>query len=240
MVPSRPYTRIAWRRASKRVSNSVPIVVLVLCCAFFVSVFSQTPPAKPVTSAPQADARAPLNADTLALEWIHRVNALGDWSAESEIKPAAPAGRGRGGPVGENMPLPTDPRALVDRFVELYDPSVLQFTGPNDRQLGSATYSGIDAVRKWAENFAHTYSEVVYRINPETVGNKTVMARVLTFQPPWGGVEAGIETTAVYTVRATHKRYFGPGAAFFRFTEGGKISRARLYLQADETVEQSK
>lgn len=214
--------------------------LLVLCCACVVSAFSQTPPAKPETPASRADAVPPLNAEKLAIEWIRRVNALGDWSPRSEVKPAAPAGQRRGGPVGENIPLPTDPRELVDRFVELYDPSVLQFTGPNDRQLGSATYSGIDAVRTWAENFAHTYSEVVYRINPETVGNKTVMARVLTFQPPWGGLEVGIETTAVYTVRATHKRYFGPGAAFFRFTEGGKISRARLYMQADETVEQSK
>jgi hypothetical protein len=236
MVCSRFYTRCAWRR----VSNNLPLLVSVLCCLFFVPAFSQAPSVKPEASVPQAGAKAALNAEKLALEWIRRVNALGNWNPAPDVKPAAAAAGGRGVATGENIPLPTDPRELVDRFVELYDPGVLQFTGPNERQLGSVTYSGIDAVRTWAENFAHTYSDVVYRVNPETVGNQTVMARVLTFQPPWGGLEAGIETTAVYTVRATRKRYFGPGAAFFRFTESGKINRARLYLQADETVEQSK
>jgi SnoaL-like domain len=239
MFSNRSYTRCALRRVSN--SLLLPLLIPVLCCVFFVSVFSQAPLVKPKAPAPQPGAKSPLNADKLALEWIRRVNALGNWNPASDVRPAASPARGRGGAaVGENIPLPTDPRELVDRFVELYDPGVLQFTGPNERQLGSVTYSGIDAVRKWAETFAHTYSDVVYRINPETVGNQTVMARVLTFQPPWGGLEAGIETTAIYTVRATRKRYFGPGAVFFRFTESGKINRARLYLQADETVEQSK
>jgi hypothetical protein len=234
MVCNRFYTRCALRR------DSLPLLVPVLCCVFFVSVFGQAPSVKPEAPVPHPGVKAPLNAEKLALEWIRRMNALGNWNPASDVKPAAPAAPGRGAAVGENIPLPTDPRELVDRFVELYDPGVLQFTGPNERQLGSVTYSGIDAVRQWAANFAHTYSEVVYRINPETVGNQTVMARVLTFQPPWGGLEAAIETTAVYTLRATRKRYFGPGAAFFRFTASGKIDRARLYLQADETVEQSK
>ena len=46
-----------------------------------------------------------------------------------------------------------------------------------------------------------------------------------------------MELTAFYTMRENHKRFMAPGAAFFDFTDAGRIRRARIYLQKDETVE---
>jgi len=153
----------------------------------------------------------PKNPEALVNEWFKRLNALADWTTGS-------------------------PTAAVDRLAELYDPNVLQFTGPNENQIGPVTYSGLEGVRKWADNFAHAYSKSEFRIQVHTEHVKT--AELLhTAAPPWGGTSIAVELTAFYTMRENHKRYMAPGAAFFEFTDAGKIRRARLYLEKDETIE---
>lgn len=149
--------------------------------------------------------------EVLVNTWLKRLNALADWSTGS-------------------------PAPAVDSFAELYDPAVLQFTGPNENQLGPVTYSGLEGIRKWADNFAHEYSKSEFRIQVHTEHVKTA-GLLLTADPPWGGVSVAVELTAFYTLRENHKSFMAPGAAFFDFTEAGKIRRARIYLEKEETVE---
>src|SRR6516225_8911223 len=87
------------------------------------------------------------NPEALVNEWLKRLNALADGSS--------------GNP------------AAIDRFAELYDAQVLQFTGPNENQIGPVTYSGLEGIRKWADNFAHTYSKSEFRVQVRTEHVKT-------------------------------------------------------------------
>jgi hypothetical protein len=149
--------------------------------------------------------------DALVNEWLKRLNALADWSAGS-------------------------PSSAIDRLSELYDPNVLQFTGPNENQIGPVTYSGLEGIRKWADNFAHAYSKSEFRVQVHTEHVKTA-GLLLTAAPPWGGLAVAVELTGFYTIRESHKSFMAPAAAFFDFTETGKIRRARIYFEKDETVE---
>ncbi len=149
--------------------------------------------------------------EKLINEWLKRLNALADWTSGS-------------------------PTAAVDRMTELYDPAILLFTGPNENQIGPVTYSGLEGVRKWADDYAHAYSKSEIRIQVRTEHVKTA-GLMNTAEPPWGGLAVAVEMTAYYTMRANHKSFMTPGAAFFEFTDAGKIRRARIYLEKDETVE---
>ena len=153
-----------------------------------------------------------LNTENLVLEWLKRLNALADWDGKA------------------------DTSALVDRFMELYDPAVLQFNGPNENQMGTVTYSGSAGVRHWADWFAHTHSKSEYRIQAQTQKMKTT-GLLLAATPPWGGLGVAVEISAFYTNRESLKKFAAPGAAFFVFTPAGKINRMRLYLLEDETGE---
>ena len=68
--------------------------------------------------------------------------------------------------------------------------------------------------------------------------NGSVQAALLfhTAAGPWGGPSEGVQFAAVYTEKATGKRYVTPGAAFFQ-VDGGKIRRTRLFLASDERAE---
>jgi len=147
------------------------------------------------------------NPEALVNEWIKRLNALTD----------------------------AQPRS-VDRLAELYDEKVLQFTGPNENQIGPVTYAGLEGVRKWAENFAREYSKSEFRIQVETEHVKTT-GLLLTATPPWGGTAVAFEATAFYTMRENKKSFAAPSAVFLEFTDEGKIRRARIYLEKDETIE---
>ena len=153
------------------------------------------------------------NPEALVNEWLKRLNALPESTAD--VKPA------------------------VERIAELYDSKVLQFIGPNENQIGPVTYSGLEGVRKWAENFAHAYSKSEFRIQVQTEHVKTA-GLLLTAEPPWGGLAVAVELTAFYTVRENNKSFMAPGAVFLEFTDAGKIRRARIYLEKDETVEITK
>jgi len=160
-----------------------------------------------------SQAKTTLNPEPLVNEWLKRLNALADTTG--------------------------DPTPAVDRFAELYDPAVLQFTGPNENQLGPVTYSGIEGIRKWADNFARTYSKSEIRIQVHTEKVKTA-GLLHVIEPPWGGLSVSVELTAFYTMRENHKAFAAPGAVFLEFSEAGKIRRARIYLEKDETLEITK
>lgn len=160
----------------------------------------------------QETPKPPPNAEGLVLNWLKQLNAMADWDGKGDIKP------------------------FIDRFMELYDPGILQFTGPNENQIGSVTYTGFEGVRHWAEWFARTHSKSEYRIQWQTQQMKTT-GLVLAAAPPWGGQGLAVEITAFYTIRQGLRKFAAPGAVFFVFTPEGKINRMRLYLLKDEMVE---
>jgi hypothetical protein len=160
-----------------------------------------------------AQPKTVLNPEALVNDWLKRLNALADSTGDTSN--------------------------AVDRFAELYDPAVLQFTGPNENQLGPVTYSGIEGIRKWADNFAKTYSKSEVRIQVHTEKVKTAGLLHVT-EPPWGGLSVSVELTAFYTMRENNKGFMTPGAAFLEFSEAGKVRRARIYLEKDETLEITK
>jgi len=166
----------------------------------------------PVMPAQEGVAKPSLDGEKTVLEWLKRLNALADWDGKA------------------------DPKPLIDKFAEMYDPKVLFFTGPNENQLGPVTYAGMEGIRHWAEWFARTHSKSEYRIQAQTQQMKTATI-VLSAEPPWGGNALAVEITAFYTIRQSQKKFAAPGAVFFVFTPEGKINRTRLYLLKDELVE---
>jgi hypothetical protein len=74
-----------------------------------------------------------------------------------------------------------------------------------------------------------------YRIESETAHETTALLFHQT-AGPWGGPAVAVQIIAVYTDRATQKRYASPGAAFFQL-EGSKIRRARVYVGDGERAE---
>jgi len=158
--------------------------------------------------------RPALSAENLVREWLKRLNALADWAPDKAATPAQ----------------------FVDKFAELYDPAALQLTGPNENQMGTVIYSGLEGVRKWAGDFARTYSHSEYRIQEHTQEVKTA-ALFHTATAPWGGLDVAVELGTFYTIRDSRKKFSTPGAAFFDFTPEGKIKFLRLFMQKDETIE---
>lgn len=155
---------------------------------------------------------APPKPADLVDEWIKRLNALADWTTEEEA--AKP----------------------VEQFVELYDAQALQFTGPNEDQVGMATYSGHEGIRVWAARFGRAWSKSEYQIGVQTAQEKTA-GLLLTTAPPWGGVAVAVELLTIATARETKKKFAAPAAVFLRFTDAGRIRRARIYLLKDEMTE---
>jgi hypothetical protein len=171
-------------------------------------------PVFPQAGTPAVTSKPALNAENLVRQWLKRLNALADSVSEKSAS--------------------SEP--LVAQFIELYDPSALQLTGPNENQMGTVIYSGLEGVRKWAGDFARTYSHAEFRIQEHTQEVKTA-ALFHTATAPWGGLDVAVELGGFYTLRQNQKKYSAPGAAFFDFTPDGKIKFLRLFMQKDETVE---
>jgi hypothetical protein len=169
-----------------------------------------------VISVPLSRAQTPPDADKLVDQWFIRLNALDDWYISYEGKEE------------------TD--AVVDRFVELYDPEAFHQVGPNENQLGPVVFHGVDGIKKWATDFAKTHVQLAYRVDFMTRNEKTAQL-VYNAKPPWGGIAAAVEFTAVFTNRQDRKRVIVPGSAFFVFNDAGKIQRLRLYMLKDESAE---
>ena len=168
---------------------------------------------------PQATGEPPRSTDNLQAlveEFFGRLNALDDWFLSMDGKE-------------EN-------KAVVDRFVDLFNSDAYCQVGPSKNQLGGVTYHGLAGIRKWADEFSRTYVDLNYRINFKTRRDQTGKP-VYGFQMPWGDAGAAVEFTAVHTNRNDRKRFWMPGAAFFMFDKEGKIADLRLYILRDEAEE---
>jgi hypothetical protein len=165
---------------------------------------------------PRSEAQTGLDPEKLVDQWFIRLNALDDWYISYDGKEE------------------TD--AVVDRFVELYDRDAFHQVGPNENQIGPVVFHGTDAIKKWATEFAKKHVQLAYRVDFITRNEKTTQL-VYSVKPPWGGIAAAVEFTAVYTNREDRKRIVIPGSVFFLFDDSGKIQRLRLYMLRDETEE---
>ena len=154
--------------------------------------------------------------DELAREWFVRLNELDDWYISFEGKE-------------EN-------EGVVDRFVELYAEDAFHQVGPNENQIGAVVFHGMDAVRKWADDFSKQYTALNYRIEYKTKKEQPVQPFYVT-QFPWGGTGAATQFEAIYTTREDRRQFVVPGAVFFVFDEAGKIQSLRLYVLQNEAAE---
>ena len=163
------------------------------------------PPAKPQE----------LAGDQLFNEWLIRLNALDDWFISMDGK--------------------EQPEQVVNALMELYAPDAVQFVGPNEKQIGLVTLSGLDAIRKWVDNFARTRRQIAWRLASRTLDEKT--ASLLVVSAPWGGSSVSAEITVAFTDRYSDRRFQIPGMVLVDFSGDGKIRRVRLYLLKDEAEE---
>jgi hypothetical protein len=161
-------------------------------------------------------AQTPLDPEKLVDQWFIRLNALDDWYISYDGKEE------------------TD--AVVDRFLDLYDADGFHQVGPNENQIGPVVFHARDGIKKWATDFAKKHVQLAYRIDFITRNEKSAQL-VYSIKPPWGGIAAAAEFTAVYTNREDRKRIIVPGSVFFLFDDSGKIQRLRLYMLKDETAE---
>ncbi len=125
--------------------------------------------------------------------------------------------------------------ATLDAFVALYAPDALHIAGPTADQRGTATYRGHAGIRTMAARVVADQDRRTYRLESETARETTASLFHQT-SGPWGGPAVAVQIIAVYTERATGKRYATPGAVFFQLA-GGTIRRARVYLGDGERAE---
>ena len=180
-------------------------ILPVLLAVSSVVIAQNAPPAKPQE----------LSGEQLFNEWFNRLNALDDWYITMDGK--------------------EQPEQVVDALLALYAGDAVQFVGPNERQIGMVTLSGLDAIRKWVDQMARTRRQIAWRLSSRTMDEKT--AGLMVVPAPWGGSSVSAEITFAYTDRYTDKRFQIPGMVLLDFGKDGKIRRARLYLLKDEREE---
>ena len=130
--------------------------------------------------------------------------------------------------------LGSEPEA-IPALLALYEPSALHITGPSPDQRGTATYRGWAAIQLLAVRVAASQEKMTYRLETETAREETATLFHRT-DGPWGGPAVAVQFVAVYTDKASQRRYTQPGAAFFQLS-GGKIHRARIYFAEGERTE---
>ncbi len=84
-------------------------------------------------------------------------------------------------------------------------------------------------------SFSKANSDVAFLFETVTANEKSQQLFYVT-QGPWDGPAVAVQFVGAYTVRATKKRFFYPGAAFFHLKDG-KILHARFYSARDEIAE---
>lgn len=209
-------------------------------CFILASILTIDSAGAKIETRQNANDRSTLNPETLVREWFARLNALDDWSPENAENQVKQPGDLTSDPQESEEPSSvtnvSDPIPFVENFVELYHPDAFFFVRPNENQLGPVMYYKHSGVRVWAEHYAKTFFDLAYRINEQTAREITTNLFYTTILP-WKGLAVSVEFTAVYTFRNGEKKFTAPGAAFFQFTEDGKILRLRLYELKDETFE---
>lgn len=195
------------------VYNYVQRTIFILLLFVSLSLSGRSQAARPQPDQPKA---AALDGEKLVREWFRRLNALDDWWITVDGK--------------------EEPEPVINRMVELYAADALQFVEPNEDQLGTVMLSGPEGIRKWSDLFARRYVQLAYRIQNQTLKEKTTDV-IMTSTPPWGGLAAAVEFTAFYGERDSRRRFMGPGVALFQFNEEGKIRRLRIFLPKEEMQE---
>jgi hypothetical protein len=123
----------------------------------------------------------------------------------------------------------------IKRFLDLYQPDAMHQISPSEKQIGPVYLEGIDAIRKLAEDFTKVNTQPAFRIE-STASSGPTSELFFTTVGPWGGPAIGVQYVALYTDRATKRRYSHPGFAVFHL-HAGKISYARFYTTRDEKRE---
>jgi SnoaL-like domain len=126
--------------------------------------------------------------------------------------------------------------ASTQRFVDLYSPDARHDTGPSPKPIGPEFFAAPNGIRKLAEDFGKTYTELAYRLETSTA-NERAFEMIYHTDGPWGGKAIAVPYTGAYTVRATKRRYFYPGVAVFHLNKAGKITYARFYSGRDQVAE---
>lgn len=124
----------------------------------------------------------------------------------------------------------------TQRFVDLYATNARHDTGPSAKPLGPEFIAAPDGIRKLAEDFGKTHTELAYRLETATA-NERAIELIYHTDGPWGGKAIAVPYTGAYTVRATKRRYFYPGVAVFHLNKAGKITYARFYSGRDQVAE---
>jgi hypothetical protein len=122
-----------------------------------------------------------------------------------------------------------------DALAALYGPDALHLAGPSPDQRGTTTFRGPDGVRALAARVGATEIRRTWRIDTETARESTAQL-IHVAGGPWGGAAVAVQLVAVYTDRASGKRYAVPGAAFFQI-DGARFRRVRIYLGEGERAE---
>ncbi len=125
--------------------------------------------------------------------------------------------------------------ASIQRFVDLYHPNATHQAASSAKQIGPVFLEAHEGIRKLAEDFSKANTEAAFRFETVTANEKSQQLFYET-QGPWDGPAVGVQFVGAYTVRATKKRFFYPGAAFFHIKDG-KILHARFYSARDEIAE---
>jgi SnoaL-like domain len=125
--------------------------------------------------------------------------------------------------------------ASIQRLVDLYHPNAMHQTTASEKQIGPVFLEAPEGIRKLAEDFSKANTEPAFRFEMATANEKSVPLFYVT-QGPWDGPAVGVQFVGAYTVRATKKRFFYPGSAFFHIKDG-KILHARFYSARDELAE---
>jgi hypothetical protein len=186
------------------------LAILLLFFSLSLGGHSQAGKGQPASEKPA------LNAEQLVREWFRRLNGLDDWWISVNGK--------------------EEPEPVVEKMLELYASDVLQFMDPSPEQLGTVMLSGHDGIRKWADEFARQNVQLAYRLQNQTLQEKTADV-IMSSVPPWGGLAAAVEFTAFYAERQSRRRFSGPGVAIFQFNEDGKIRRLRFFLPKEHLQE---
>src|SRR5262249_5702859 len=83
--------------------------------------------------------------DALVDQWFIRLNALDEWYISYDGKEE------------------TD--AVVNRFVDLYNPDAYHEVQPSENQLGPVVFHGVEDIRDWATYSAKKYVQLGYRVD---------------------------------------------------------------------------
>lgn len=119
----------------------------------------------------------------------------------------------------------------VDAILELYAPDGVHQTGPSARQIGTVNYNGREALAKAFGDMGQTFGSISFTLQYFSFNERNVQL-VSESAAPWG-TAAAVEFRSSMTDKASKKRYFVPGAAFFQIRDG-RIWRSRFYTNREE------